>query len=225
MKFVNIVYLLIIAGAMMLLASDSMALSLQPETEPETVIIQSPAAVLKENPEGYEPIKVLQENEAESPTPMAQLAPEPPEPVITRPSARRIVVEGATYAKISPSVMNLSGFGVPVQLADIVVAMGDGTPIIFEVDPDVHYSIQAAVQFNPPDSNLELATAYSTHEVPSERVDRIQALLAMIMEVGEREAALGDITFFEVVEALNRLGSEDTDPDPPVAPLTASQEQ
>lgn len=147
------------------------------------------------------------EKPAESPGGDALLGVDVAEPVVTRPSAVRVFVTGAQYARITPEAPVLDGFGQPVDIAGIVVAQDEDTPIVFVVDPDIDYSVYCAVRYDIPDSDGNQGTEYFTLAALSERIDQVQALILTIIERQQREDALGPIGFPEVVEALERLRS------------------
>ncbi len=187
MKLIPVMSVIVVGALLAVMSTDSVA---QPSAKPVDA----------------ESVEALPSAEAPE---LAQSA--APVPTVERTSARQITVTGADYASITPRADIVTGFGEIVDLASIVVAMGDGTPIIFQVDADLDYEIHAAVRWVP-DGDTNFTTEYTNHSVIATRIDRVQALVLLIMEKGVREQVLGDVTFFEFSEAMNRIRDEAVDP-------------
>lgn len=176
--------------------------------KPIAVLVMFVAVVLLASDSGANPTLAALAVAQGQPVDEPRSGGEAPLPVVTRPSATEIVVAGANYVRINsansgviePTVID----GHAIDLSGIYVPTRAGRPVRFLVEPDQDYSIHAGVRFSPGDDFPD-ATAYSTHEVPATRMDKIQALIYHIAETKSRKTELGEIGFMEIVDALDRI--------------------
>lgn len=130
------------------------------------------------------------------------------EPVVERPSAGIIRIEGATYGIVRPDAPVISG--VPIPLASMAWQTTDGEPLVWAVDSRVDYEVKTCVFYLPDgeDDPTLVQAKFFTVEVPRTRADKIQRLLEIGFEQAELEIELGDIDFFEMVAAFRRWQAE-----------------
>lgn len=121
-------------------------------------------------------------------------------PVVTRPSASLIVVEGAFYAGTRPPTEPIRG--APIDLAEIAVSNDGVESIAFQVDPNIEYEVWATVQTQDADGVLNVPFDFV---VGVERLDSIVHALAMAVEAERLRDELAPISFIEWVQALDRL--------------------
>lgn len=129
-------------------------------------------------------------------------------PVLEPSGANLLSLSGASYARISPPAPIHDHSGVPVDLADLVFAWGDGSPIVWETEPGVSYTVTVAVRFDVPDDgsgNPSFGTEMFELAYAPDRIDRIQSLILLSIEKINLERSLGTIDFSEVIEAVERL--------------------
>jgi len=126
------------------------------------------------------------------------------EPVVERTSAGRIAITGATYARTAPAANVLAGFDIP--LANMSWVPEEGGTIIFGVNPGMSYTVMSAVYYlhDADDIQAEIFTV----EVPVSRADKVQHFLELTIQARELKSELGEITFFDMIQAMERIREE-----------------
>lgn len=152
-------------------------------------------AAVSIQPEGTEPAPITI---SADPLPL-------PEPTARRDSGRYITISGADYVRIEPEPVSIIA-GVPIPVASMISAFGEQTDIVVEVVLDVDYVIHAAaISRDPDDGAADATTTHTTIDMPATRSHKIQAMIQHQFDLIVRQEDLGEITFFEYVDAMARM--------------------
>lgn len=142
---------------------------------------------------------------------------------VTRPSAGRIVVRGATYARIVPDAPVTVGVQIP--LASMGWSTDPDGVVVFAVESNRDYEVKTAIfQYTDDgDPDYDLEGQFDEFALPRTRLDKIQRYLELGIEIQELRDELGPLDFFEITEALRRMQQEENSDAIPTGPEASAR--
>lgn len=133
---------------------------------------------------------------------------EPADPVVTRPTAGLIVVEGATHAvTIPPARSVLVGHRISV-MGEACVATEDGGRIVFEVEHGRDYEVFTGIIVPPADGQIG-ETRLAEFDLPVTRAHAVQAMIQLAAEADAAKRALGPVGVYEYLTAFAAMAEEE----------------
>lgn len=128
--------------------------------------------------------------------------------IVERISAGVIKVTGATYGITSPESKVIHGVPIPIaSAASMAWEIPGGGPMIWAVDSRLDYEVRACVYSTAADGTLT-DVEWFTVLAPRSRIDKVQRLLEIGIEIETLKVDLVEIDFPEYVAAIRRWQAE-----------------